>query len=523
MSFIFLFIIELNSKYYITLNKTIWYYIILDNTKWGEVMNTDAIKARHTSIVIPNYELGSNESIERMLSVWNGDYYRFETIGFDYNENTKELLLPRGLDLNYVERAFQRPVDVIYKPDPFEPASMRLMVEPRSDIQRKSICFLLGEGDFEYTKRHSQLALNLDTGDGKTYCVIAALSFLKMKTMIICHSNRVKKQWINSMLKMTDIDKQFLCDIEGSSSIKKLMKQPTVSQKVFFINHSTIQSCAKKNGWGAVTALFQKLGIGLKVFDEAHLRFENMVKTDLYTNTKKTFYLTASLGRSNFRERKLFDLVFKNIAKYGIQTRNEKRKHMIYIVVHYNSRPNLDVRASMKGRHGLDRNRFTDYQISSDIFFDVLTYILNYFGDKEGKMLILSNKNNALGQMDKFIRDNFPDKTTGTYNSIVSAEEREKAIYKDIILSTEGSLGTGADIPDHRFNIVTIPYSSPITTTQLTGRLRAWEDKYSYHVELVDNGFPEVVSMFKKRVPVVKKRAFKMFEIKYDATLKEKE
>lgn len=125
---------------------------------------SEFIKARHSSIVVPNYELGRNKNIESMLSVWNATYFRNDNIGFDYNEETKELLLPRGLDLNYIERQFQIPVDVDYTADSSEVASYKLKIEPRNDIQRKSISFLLGEGDFSYTKKYSQLSLNLDTG-----------------------------------------------------------------------------------------------------------------------------------------------------------------------------------------------------------------------------------------------------------------------------------------------------------------------------------------------------------------------
>jgi hypothetical protein len=127
-------------------------------------MSKDVIHVKHSSIVIPNYDKGDNEKIERILSVWNKSHFRFDEVGFHYDEEQRELRLPRGLDLNYLEREFQLPLQVEKNPNEYDPASIRLKVEPRSDIQRKSISYLLGEGDFQYTKKYSQLTLDLDTG-----------------------------------------------------------------------------------------------------------------------------------------------------------------------------------------------------------------------------------------------------------------------------------------------------------------------------------------------------------------------
>lgn len=479
-------------------------------------MNNQVIRAKHTSIIVPNYELGQNEKIERMLSIWNDIYFRFENIGFDYNEEKRELYLPRGLDLNYIEHQFQMPVDIDYKSDPYAKASYRLKVEPRSDIQRKSISFLLGEGDFAYTKKHSQLTLNLDTGDGKTYCVIAALTFMKTKSLIITHTNGIKKQWHKSFLKMTDIDDKFIFNIDGSSTIKKILKLDKLPYKVYLINHQTIHSFANKHGWEKITELFRKLEIGVKVFDEAHLNFENLMKTDLHTNTKKTFYLTANFERSEYRENKVFHLCFKNIAKYGIETKKEKRKHIIYVPVMFNSKPGLDDRAYMRGRKGFDRNRYSDYLISKPIFYDVLLWLLEYFQKADGKILIMMSKINATEAVRDYLTEIFKDKTVGLYNSTVSDDEKEKALESDIISSTPKSMGTGTDVPGLRIAINVEPYSSTVIANQAAGRLREYSpDAYTFYIELVDQGFPDIVKMYKRRLPVFKKKCKEILELTY--------
>lgn len=478
---------------------------------------SNVIRVKHTSIIVPNYELGQNEKIERMLSVWNESYFRFENIGFHYNEEKRELLLPRGLDLNYIEKEFNMPVQIDYTPDEYDYVSYRLKVEPRNDIQRKSISFLLGEGEFSYTKKYSQLSLNLDTGDGKTYCVIAALTFFKMKALIITHTDNIKMQWIRSFLKMTDIDERFILNIDGSSTIKKILKSNKLPFKVYLVNHRTIQSYAKKEGWDKITELFKKLRIGVKVFDEAHLEFENLMKTDLHTNTKKTIYLTANFERSQYKENKVFKLCFKNIVRYGEQTRKEKRKHIVYIPIFFDSKPSLADRAFMRGKHGFDKNKYIDYQIGKPIFFEVIQYLVNYFKDKEGKMLLLFSKINATEAVYNYLTQIVENKTIGLYNSQISEEEKMKALQADIIISTPKSMGTGTDIPGLRFVIMTEPYTSSITANQTSGRLREYApDAYTFYMELIDKGFPDVVSMYKKRLPIFKKKCVKILELNYE-------
>ncbi|MNT92990.1 hypothetical protein D3C72_2343650 [compost metagenome] len=85
-------------------------------------------------------------------------------------------------------------------------------------------------------------------------------------------------------------------------------------------------------------------------------------------------------------------------------------------------------------------------------------------------------------------------------------------------MSTPKSLGTGSDIPGLRFNIVTEQYSSPTSASQMSGRLREYApDKFTFHIELIDEGFPVAVNMYKKRLPVFKKgKCVQLVELKYD-------
>ena len=476
----------------------------------------DYITAKHSSIVIPNYELGSCKAIENLFSIWNDTKFKLEPRGYRYNEETKQLVLPRAIDLNYVEKVLNSPIEVDYKPDDYSEAVYNLLKEPRNDLQRNVISFLIGENEYDYTKRLSQLCLDLETDSGKTYCVVAALTFLRVKSIIITHADKIKKQWYNTFKSMTNLAPEFICDISGSNLIDALKKFKDPKYKVYLINHQTIQSYAKKNGWDSIGELFNHLKVGVKVIDEAHLLFDNTLNIDFYTNTKKTFYLTANFERSSVKEKKLFNTCFAAIAKFGKKKSTiTKRKHVIYVGIIYNSKPSLDVQASMKNFHGFDRNKFCDYQMKDRTFFEALKFTLDYFKKFSGKTMLISTKIESTEIIKEYIENLYSDKIISTYNSTNNGEDTLKA---DIISTTFKSAGTGFDLPGLRVCTNVEPYSSEITANQITGRLREYSPTdYTFYVELVDKGFERVYKMYKHRVSkVFKDKCYKLTEIIYN-------
>lgn len=471
------------------------------------------IEVKHTSIHIHNYTLGDCEQLEKRLSLWNPTYFRYESKGFMYYEDKKLLIIPRGIDINYIERVLDSVSEVNFTPDPYETISVKLRVPPRDDIQRKSISFLIGENDFTYTKKYAQLLLNLQPGDGKTYISTASLTFLGMRTMVITHIERIKNQWLDTFTRMTDLEDKQICVINSSKDIDKLFRKDN-KYKVYLINHGTILSYAKTNGWESIGELFRHLKIGIKIIDEAHLNFENIIKIDLNTNTKKTIYLTATFERSDYKENNLFNVCFKNVVRYGLETRKEKRKHIMYLGVLYNSKPGLDKQAYMTTMHGFNKIRYSEYQMTCEEFFNALQYTIDYFKNKEGKMMIMSSTIDSVELIKHYLNERYSDLTISAYHSKVSSEEKEKALEADIICTTPKSAGTGVDIPGLRTVIMAESYSSTVQADQVSGRLREYSDHdKTFYVELVDVGFTKVFSMYKKRLTIFKKKCAKVLSI----------
>ena len=474
------------------------------------------IYVQHSAIVVPDYELGECEKLEGLLSMWDADRYRFKPIGFYYDEETRTLYLPRALDVSYVERLLGRKVTVQYDADPRDTTVIKLTTEPRNDLQRKSIAFLTGEGEFRHNQKRSQMALTLSTGAGKTYCTVAAISLYRTKSIIMTHNDNIKKQWYDAFIEHSNVDPTEICNVEGSKVMNKIMNATKLPYKVYIVNRQTLNSYGKRYGWDKVREFFKKIAVGVKVYDEAHIEFRTILKIDFYSNVYKTFYLTANFERSDPNENRIFKLAFSTIIKYGDESIDVMTKNIIYMPVFFNSYPTYQQRASMKTIRGLDRNKYADYLVNNEYYHRALRKLMPTISKTftDGKILFMSTTINATEKLKGFLEGEY-DISVALYNSKIDDQEKTKALESRFISSTPKSLGTGTDIPLLRIVVNSEPYRSAVTANQVSGRLRYHNDsKYSFYIELIDEGFPECVKMYKARQKVFNKKCAKIKEVR---------
>ncbi len=465
----------------------------------------------HSHLELNDYELGDCEELERRLSTYDKIYYRWIPKGFVYDNEKRTLLIPSGVSSNWISRLTGRELEVVYETDPYEKMSVRLRTEPRSQLQKEAIAFLIGAGKFKNYSKYSQLLLNLDTGEGKTYTTIALLSFKGLKSIIILNSEKIKKQWSEKLKEYTDIDERSICEFNGSAKCLSIINNPKKysKYKVFITTHDTIRSFGNSNGWENVHELFKSLQVGVKIYDEAHLEFLNIVKIDCYTNTKFTYYLTATFGRSDFSENFVYQNCFKAIPKYEQRERTEYegKKYINYLVYFYKSNPTIIQLSSIKNKYGFNRIAYSKYQLVDDeLFFKNIGTLVSVTMKKSLKTLILMTTINGIEDLADYLVSLFPDKSIGIYHSKVKdIKYKEEALNGDIIISTVKSLGVGADIPGLKAVINTESFKSAIITEQVLGRLRKpSDDSICFYIEIVDKAFSTLRTQQKAREKVLK-------------------
>ena len=466
----------------------------------------------HTHLELNDYLLGECIKLEHALSVWDDAYYRYVPTGFIYDDEQRKLLIPSGVSASWVKSLTNRPIEMNYDADPYENMHMRLIVPPRDILQVESMSFLAGKGQYAPYAKYPQLVLNLDTGRGKTYISIAQMAYKGLRTMIIVPTERIKSQWIEKIPEYTDMDPRKILVVVGGSMCRDIIRRPGRYKPyaVFIIKHATIRSFARSDGWESVHDLFKALGIGVKIYDEVHREFSNIIWTDCYTNTKFTYYLTATFGRSDDAERKIYYKCFANIPKFEEKKREgyEGKPHITYLCFFYKTNPTISQLAMMKTKRGFSRTAYNKYQMCDD---DQLFYIISLLVkmaviDKGYKTLLLMATVNGIEDAADYLRGVYPGIKIGTYHHKVSAENKAIAVEQDLIISTEKSLGEGADFPDLRAVINTESFKSDIIVEQIIGRLRKPPDGATcFYMEIVDKAFSTLRNQQRSREKFFKK------------------
>lgn len=459
------------------------------------------IEVFQTHIEISPYEAGENVAVEKKFSKWDETRHRYIPVAF-YVDNGI-LYLPRGTSITYLSTVFKVEPTVSYIYDRYDHFnSGRAINKPKSNIQADAIKFLLGEEKFEYSSRFSQLGLNLSTGDGKTYSAIYSIMTLGIKAIIFTHQTKIKDQWIKAFRDMTTIDQDTLIDISNSSVAMQVLSGDIVGN-VYFMNYQTMMSLVRSHGYSIITDLFNKMRVGIKVYDESHKFFYAMLKIDFFTNTYKTYYLTATYGRSDRNEKRIYDYSFSNLVRFGEETVEyaEKRKHVNFIVCQFQSEPPLNVLPNLRTPKGFSVYKYIDYEMADEnqTMVRAICNTLDKALEYEGKVLILSPKIESV----HFIADalhKYYTEDIGIIHSKITEEEKAEAKEKRIISSTIKSLGTGVNISGLRCIINVEPVASNLGIAQTVGRLREYApDKDTYFFNLIDTTVKETMD-FQRRI-----------------------
>lgn len=471
------------------------------------------IDVKRTCIEIyPYNEDNRVENLERSLSVYSKEYFRYDPIGLYWDEEKEKLIIPRSMSIRQLEKTFDCPANVIREYDPISKVPIKLKYEPRDDIQRESIEFLLGKGKHEGLERYSRLMLELDTGMGKTFCSMAYVSYKQVKAAVIVNTSNLMEQWKERITEYTNLHEKEIFILAGSKSIDKVLNGDSDKYKIFIVSHKTIQSYAKKNGWDSIRELFKAMKIGVKIFDEAHLEMVNTLRIDMFSNTYKTIYITATANRSGYSEDHLYKQIYGQVPILQFH-RSKEDAYMRSIIMEYDSSPSLSTQALLVNRHGLDGNKYIEYQFygkGKQHFIKCINVIMNTVLPRDGKIAILLGKRNVARDTRKYLMEHYPElkDDVGLFTSDISDRQKKmKELEKRVICTTSKSFGTGTDLNNLRVIVMCEPYSSKVTLKQVTGRLRDIGGEV-YYFELVDTGVPQRFRQFNS----VKKELLKRSE-----------
>lgn len=470
----------------------------------------DKIVVRNTCIVINDYNMGDSLALEDNFKVYNPITHSFDILGFYYDKENKRLYLPSGLDIWKIKSYFNEKYYKREKNHSYQTIdNIMIKYKPRDEQQEEALRFMVGYNEYEQNAYLPQLSVNLNTGKGKTYCSIAMISFFKIKSIIITGSNTLLSQWKGEILKYTNLKDPDIMQISGSDSINMILQGKSNranNAKIYLCSHGTLHSFGNTYGWDNVYNLFEYLGIGIKIFDEAHTNFANMLMIDFFTNVFKTYYVTATPGRSNWRENRIFQLSIKNVP--GIDLFDENNDpHTDYVAIKWNSRPNPQQISRCRNKYGLDRNRYINYVTQQPNFYSMMHIIMELIIKCKGRVLLYIGTNEGILRVYHWIGTNYPEflGDIGIFSSLVPKEQKMREKQKKLLLSTTKSAGLGEHIEGLKMTIVVAePFKSEIIARQTLGRTR---DNGTIYIELVDMGFRYIKKFYFDKLPVFNKYA----------------
>ena len=380
----------------------------------------------------------------------------------------------------------------------------------------------------EYVKREQARCIMVDHPDHmyltedfivthNTFMTAYCVTVLSEKAMIIVPNEGLKTQWIETFHKMFNYKPRHLMNIAGGKIIDDIMNDLIEERDVYFVNHATLRNYMTDYGGYALHKFFKKLKIGIKVYDESHLEFHNILMIDHYTNTNRTWYLTATFDRSDRSESICFKRAFSNMEAFGeYESAQIVKKHIIYHVVNFNSRPTVQQRRQVMGWRGMTAASYGKYAFINDdkeVAYNIILRVLRLINDLEGKILVFVPLIEAVDAVAQKLKKSDLGKSVGVYHSKTTGDDKKDALKKDIIVTTIQSFGTGKDLPGLRTIISCSPLSSKTQTHQLLGRLRPYAaDKDTYFFDCVDVAIPACSwwhrARYKKIETIVKKTIY---------------
>ena len=474
------------------------------------------ILVRHGNIAITDYHKGDNWEFEKSLSVWDPTRFKYTMVGGYYIKELKEFRVNRGYSLARLHEFFpHHKIEVVNDAIPSDKIKVKLFAPPRNDIQRVTLTFMASEGIYKKNHKYTQQLIELPTGQGKTYCGSASISFLSAKTVVIVPFSKLLDQWRDSILNFTSIKKDEILIVQGKKTCKKIIEDKYPDVKVFIFMVDTIASFKKSNGNLAVMDLFYHTHAYTKIVDEVHLDMKALSMIEALSNFHMNYYMSATAGRTEHKEDWIFKNLFYNIPKFGSNFINQDEKYLNVLIKYYQFFPtNKQINKMVNNKVGLNSMLYEKVLVHADEqqqigFNSSLCTILKWTKNllpKGNKVLILAQTIDFLEYIQKQAETVYTGQTA-LYHGQLSSKEREKALEADVIIATIGTLGTGADIQGIQFLINCTTYSSKITANQISGRCRQLPNgEQSCYIELVNNGWKKTMNQFLKREHYLRKK-----------------
>ncbi len=223
--------------------------------------------------------------------------------------------------------------------------------------------------------------------------------------------------------------------------------------------------------------LYQKLGIGVRIVDEAHQNFHAVFKLDLYGHVWRTISLSATMVSDDRFTNQMYDTVWPQI------TRSPKVEFHKYIHVKNLWYSIEDVRKikcknfKRQYSHVMFEQSIMKSKVLLANYYAMILDVLKtiYFDDRKPgqKAIVFCATKEMCTIIQSWLREAYPHLKIGRYIDVDPFETLEQS---DLTVTTLKSAGTAVDIKNLTRVLCTVAVSSKQANEQAIGRLRPVKD-----------------------------------------------
>lgn len=404
-----------------------------------------------------------------------------------YLDKKQELVLPVGYESALNEMLWHYDSHLnLEQEQTIEPRQIKIEMSKRYVPREEQVDLIT----FLSEDNPGRRALPLQTGKGKTFVSIAALTNLKQAALIVVSG--LMDQWVDKLLEYTTLKRSDIYLLQTFPSIENLLKSK-LKPKVLVGSLETLRLYAfaraeYRNLPMSFSRFLDYYGIGVKIIDEVHEKYNSIVSLDLLSRVKNNIYLSATFARNDRDGQRIFRTIYPDgIMFHGL----EYEKYVKIFCYGYNGdvpeQRVVTIRGYMHAKYEyylIKRPRKLKYFIDDVLVKLIHIHYLNIRNPKERLLIfVLSNQMAELLTLELGLK--FPNL------NIVSFIQNDKDDVflnpkVDIIISSPFKCGTGKDIPMLRSIIDTFSTAAMTKVIQKLGRLR----------KLKSGAVPEYVSLF---------------------------
>jgi len=478
------------------------------------------------TILYPYYK-GKCKGIEYGTGVWNQSKWKYDPFsGFTlpYKGSNAFITFKRANGEIYRDAPNYEIVNI----DKSVPLRMNMAIEITKDIQLKPVQKAVINRIISDTI-NDKWFINLQTGEGKTLISIILSQLYGYKTFIMCFNSTILSQWASTFCKFTNIDKDRIIKLTSADLTNILDNDESYDKyDIFMCTPTLLDRFAKtRKDYSTITTIFNRLGIGLSIFDEAHRNVSNLVKISALTSPKYRIFLSADFGQGNYEKESQFKEIFNNIPVISADDDNNKltMKYTKLVMVEFNSQPGpLELKAIfrlIRGRFMYNANNYLKYQEKKGTLNKCVYYILDSIlkKDTNHKILILYSNIATVEKVGKELKEKYPDMRVGSFYGKIPNDEKENIKNNsNIIVATYSSFSTGVDAYNIKY-ILSTNQCNKIEDNQSAGRARPLADgSDAVYFMFIDNGFDYCKKKVKERLKYLtetKSKDSKVYRIMY--------